>query len=240
MDGRDTSPTGGVKYHRGTLETGLVGHRARGLSPSSGATTPWTATTVGSAPSSPGTRSSAARGRSAPIDPRDAIAPLYAEGTTDEFLPAMIFDPPPGRRSRAACARRATWCSSSTFAPTAPRQLSAAFLDENFSTGFERVHWPQRALRDADSVRCQLTTCPHAFPPQTLDRILGEVVSGAGMKLSSALRRRKNTRTSAIFSTAAWRQPFPGEDRKMVPSPKVATYDLQPEMSAAEVTADRS
>ncbi len=53
---------------------------------------------------------------------------------------------------------------------------------------------------------------------------------------SCAWRRPRNIRTSPISSTAAARSPIPGEDRIMVPSPKVATYDLQPEMSAPELT----
>ena len=78
--------------------------------------------------------------------------------------------------------------------------------------------------------------CPHAFPPQTLERILGQVVSEAGKKQLRIAETEKYPHVSYFFNGGV-ETPFPGEDRKVIPSPKVATYDLQPEMSAAEVTA---
>ncbi len=78
--------------------------------------------------------------------------------------------------------------------------------------------------------------CPHVFPPQTLERILGQVVSEAGKTQLRIAETEKYPHVSYFFNGGV-ETPFPGEDRKMIPSPKVATYDLQPEMSAAEVTA---
>src|SRR5207302_4532719 len=115
------------------------------------------------------------------------------------------------------------------------RQLSQAFLKKDFS-GFEREVTPQThyvTLTQYDKTY----KCPAAFPPQELENILGEVVSRAGLKQLRIAETEKYPHVTYFFNGGV-EQAFPGEDRKIVPSPKVATYDLQPEMSAPEVTAE--
>jgi 2,3-bisphosphoglycerate-independent phosphoglycerate mutase len=73
------------------------------------------------------------------------------------------------------------------------------------------------------------------FPPVTLTHILGEVVSAAGLKQLRLAETEKYAHVTFFFNGGEERV-YPGEDRIMVPSPQVATYDLQPEMSAPEVT----
>jgi 2,3-bisphosphoglycerate-independent phosphoglycerate mutase len=73
------------------------------------------------------------------------------------------------------------------------------------------------------------------FPPETLDHILGEVVAAAG-KTQLRLAETEKYPHVTYFLNGGSETPFPREDRTLVPSPKVATYDLQPEMSAPEVT----
>ena len=73
------------------------------------------------------------------------------------------------------------------------------------------------------------------FPPQSLTKILGEVVADAGRTQLRTAETEKYPHVT-YFLNGGREQPFPGEDRIMVPSPKVATYDLQPEMSAPELT----
>ena len=76
------------------------------------------------------------------------------------------------------------------------------------------------------------------FPPQRLDNILGAVVSAAGKRQLRMAETEKYPHVT-YFLNGGVEAPFPGEDRTMVPSPKVATYDLQPEMSAPEL-ADKA
>ena len=73
------------------------------------------------------------------------------------------------------------------------------------------------------------------FPPQTLEHILGEVVAEAGLKQLRIAETEKYAHVT-YFLNGGREEPYEGEDRIMVPSPKVATYDLQPEMSAPELT----
>jgi 2,3-bisphosphoglycerate-independent phosphoglycerate mutase len=75
---------------------------------------------------------------------------------------------------------------------------------------------------------------PFIFAPGKLAHILGEVVSAAGKSQLRIAETEKYAHVTYFFNGGIER-PFPGEDRKLVPSPKVATYDLQPEMSAREV-----
>ena len=74
------------------------------------------------------------------------------------------------------------------------------------------------------------------FPPQTFPNILGEVTAAANRTQLRMAETEKYPHVT-YFLNGGREEPFPGEDRIMVPSPKVATYDLQPEMSAPELTA---
>ncbi|MBV9106719.1 MAG: 2,3-bisphosphoglycerate-independent phosphoglycerate mutase, partial [Verrucomicrobia bacterium] len=79
--------------------------------------------------------------------------------------------------------------------------------------------------------------CPVAFQPQRLDNILGEVVSKAGKRQLRIAETEKYPHVTYFFNGGV-EKPFPGEDRVIVPSPKVATYDLQPQMSEPQVTEE--
>ena len=76
---------------------------------------------------------------------------------------------------------------------------------------------------------------PFAFPPQDMRNTLGEVVSRLGWKQLRIAETEKYAHVTFFFS-GGQEDPFPGETRRLIPSPKVATYDLKPEMSAIEVT----
>jgi 2,3-bisphosphoglycerate-independent phosphoglycerate mutase len=81
----------------------------------------------------------------------------------------------------------------------------------------------------------QTFTVPVAFPPQSMARIVGEVVSGAGLTMLRTAETEKYAHVTYFFNGGI-ETPFPGEDRRLVPSQKVATYDLAPEMSAPGIT----
>ncbi len=230
MDGRDTSPTGGIKYLE-DLEAGLAASGAKiatviGRYYAMDRDKRWERTKLAWDAIVDG------KGTVCAQDPRDAVAPLYGEGTTDEFLPAMVFDPthePDGE----PCVRDGDVVFFFNFRADRTRQLSEAFLNKDFD-GFERATWPQVHFVTLTQYDASYG-CPHAFAPQTLNGILGEVVAAADKKQLRIAETEKYPHVTYFFNGGV-EQPFPGEDRKIVPSPKVATYDLQPEMSAAGVT----
>lgn len=152
----------------------------------------------------------------------------YAEGKTDEFMPALIFAQPNEQRIRDD-----DTVLFFNFRADRARQLSQAFLFENFD-GFEREVWPR--VRFLSLTQYDATyPSPFVFAPEDLVNILGEVVSSAGMTQLRIAETEKYPHVTYFFNGGI-EVPFPKEDRKIIPSPKVATYDLQPEMSAREVT----
>ena len=164
--------------------------------------------------------------------PSDAVKRWYAQGKTDEFLPALVFPPPAPGEDRV---RDGDVVLFFNFRADRARQLSAAFLDEKFD-GFDRGKWPRVhyvTLTQYD----EKYTCPHIFGPQRLEHILGEVVSAAGKKQLRIAETEKYPHVTYFFNGGE-ETPFAGEERVIVPSPKVATYDLQPEMSAPKVTEE--
>src|SRR5678816_3656128 len=135
-------------------------------------------------------------------------------------------------------------------APVAPMRDGDAVICFNYRA--DRMRQIVRALwqpdfRDFDvSTRPKLTVVtmtaydrtfdlPVAFPPQSMANIVGEVVSTAGMSMLRTAETEKYAHVTYFFNGGV-ETPFPGEDRLLVPSQKVATYDLMPEMSAPGVT----
>jgi 2,3-bisphosphoglycerate-independent phosphoglycerate mutase len=113
------------------------------------------------------------------------------------------------------------------------RQLSQAFLLPNFD-GFDREVTPR--VHFVTMTQYDVTYhCPFVFGPENLRQILGEVVSAAGKSQLRIAETEKYAHVTYFFNGGI-EAPFPGEERKIVPSPKVATYDLKPEMSAEVVT----
>src|SRR2546428_6049726 len=113
------------------------------------------------------------------------------------------------------------------------RQLSQAFLLKDFD-GFDREFWPQ--VHFVTLTQYDVTySSPFIFASEKLVHILGEVVSAAG-KLQLRIAETEKYPHVTYFFNGGIERAFSGEDRKIVPSPKVATYDLQPEMSARSVT----
>ena len=169
------------------------------------------------------------RGAISPLSPTEAVSDLYASGKTDEFMPALIFSHPNDQRVRTGDV-----IFFFNFRADRARQLSAAFLRPEFN-GFDREVTPQVnyvTLTQYD----QTYGCPAVFGPQSMQNILGEIVSKAGLKQLRIAETEKYPHVTYFFNGGV-EQAFPGEERAIVPSPKVATYDLQPQMSAPEVCA---
>src|ERR1700719_2885910 len=168
------------------------------------------------------------RGEVCESSPSAALERQYAGGKTDEFMPPLIFADANQPRIRDG-----DTVLFFNFRADRARQLSQAFLLKNFD-GFDREVWPQIHFISLTQYDVRYTS-PFIFAPPELPRILGEVVSAAGKSQLRIAETEKYPHVTYFFNGGIERA-FPGEDRKIIPSPKVATYDLQPEMSARPVT----
>jgi 2,3-bisphosphoglycerate-independent phosphoglycerate mutase len=159
-----------------------------------------------------------------------AIATAYAADQGDEFVaPAVVGD--------YAGVREGDALLCFNFRADRTRQLMNALLDPGF-TGFERARRPHFSAaagitQYSTALDVFMTTL---FPPQPMTNLLGQVVAAAGRRQLRMAETEKYPHVT-YFLNGGVETPNAGEERIMVPSPKVATYDLQPEMSAPELTA---
>jgi 2,3-bisphosphoglycerate-independent phosphoglycerate mutase len=161
-------------------------------------------------------------------DALTAIAAAYGRGETDEFIA-------PTRLETFRPIADGDGVLFFNFRADRARQLCHALVHPAF-TGFKPKHRPAVKLLTFTSYDVELapfTTV--AYPPQSLDLILGEVISAQGWKQFRTAETEKYAHVTYFFN-GGQEAPFEGEERRLVPSPKVATYDLQPEMSLAEVS----
>ncbi len=168
------------------------------------------------------------RGQRTAASPADALEAEYARGITDEFMPPLIFSHADEQRVRDGDS-----VLFFNFRADRARQLSQAFLLSDFA-GFDRTVWPRvhyTTLTQYDATY----PSPYIFAPENLVHILGEIVSAAGKKQLRIAETEKYPHVTYFFNGGI-EHAFAAEDRKIIPSPKVATYDLQPEMSAQAVT----
>lgn len=155
-----------------------------------------------------------------------ALEAAYARGEDDEFVqPTRIGQPCPIVDGDAVVFMN--------FRADRARQLTQALIDPNFD-GFARRR-PQLAALVTLTRYHDDFPCPVAFPPQTLPQLLGEVVAAAGLKQLRIAETEKYAHVTYFFNGGE-ETVFAGEDRVLIPSPKVATYDLKPEMSAPELS----
>ena len=161
-------------------------------------------------------------------DPVAAVEALYAAGETDEFLKPQVFGDPAD-----VCVRNGDGIFFINFRADRGRELVSAFHFPDFD-GFDRGGVPALAgLVTMTSYDSSLHV-PVAFPKENLVQTLGEVVADAGAHQLRIAETEKYAHVTFFFNGGV-EQPCEGEDRKVIPSPKVATYDLKPEMSAYEV-----
>jgi len=162
-------------------------------------------------------------------DAAAVIADAYAHKLYDEFiLPAVVGD--------YAGMRDGDGVLSFDFRADRVREILTAMLDPKFA-GFARARVAHIACavgmtQYSDELNARMSAI---FAPQPLTKILGEVVSAAGRTQLRTAETEKFPHVT-YFLSGGGEAAYPGEDRIMVPSPKVATYDLQPEMSAPELT----
>ncbi len=161
-------------------------------------------------------------------DPVKAMENSYAEGVTDEFVVPVVVD-----------ANGIIKANDSViffnFRPDRAREITRTFVDPEFS-GFERKNgmFPLTyvCFTQYDATMPNVLV---AFKPQSLVNTLGEYISSIGKTQLRIAETEKYAHVTFFFNGGVEKQ-YEGEDRILVNSPKVATYDLQPEMSAYEVT----
>ena len=163
-------------------------------------------------------------------DPVKAVADSYAKEVTDEFVEPVI------------CTKGAEIGAGDSiifynFRPDRAREITRCFVDPDFS-GFERKKgfFPVQYVctTEYDATMPNMSV---AYPREKLSNIFGEYISRMGRTQLRIAETEKYAHVTFFFNGGV-EQTFPGEDRCLIPSPKVATYDLQPEMSAPEVTEE--
>lgn len=157
-----------------------------------------------------------------------ALAAAYARDENDEFaLPAVIASGCPVVDGDALVFMN--------FRSDRARELTQAFVDPNFD-GFARAHVPAlAALVTLTEYAADLAVSAVAYAPQSMHNTLPEVLAAAG-KTQLRIAETEKYAHVTFFLNGGREEPFAGESRIMIPSPKVATYDLQPEMSCPELT----
>ncbi len=163
-------------------------------------------------------------------DPVQAIRDAYARGETDEFItPATVV----ANGAPVAPMRDGDVVICFNFRSDRMRQMCRALSDPAFN-GFPVPDRPRLTLATMTSYD-ETFSYPVAFPPFSMARIVAEVVSETGMTMFRTAETEKYPHVT-YFYNGGIETPFAGEERQLVASPKVATYDLQPEMSAIGVT----
>ena len=225
MDGRDVPPTSGINYihdienYMAKLQLGHIG-MVSGRYYAMDRDKRWDRVKLAyeclTEPVLPGN-----------ISGKDAVLAAYGLEETDEFIQPRVcngFD--------AIADGDAVIFAN--FRPDRAREITRAFVDPAFD-GFER----NVVLKDLCYV-CMTTydaTIPNvliAYPPKDLKNTLGEVLAAKGLTQLRIAETEKYAHVTFFFNGGV-EQPYEGEDRILIPSPKVATYDLKPEMSAFEV-----
>ncbi|HZP66529.1 MAG TPA: 2,3-bisphosphoglycerate-independent phosphoglycerate mutase [Rudaea sp.] len=161
----------------------------------------------------------------------DALAALdaaYARGETDEFVKPTVI----GGGAQMADGDAIVYMN---FRADRARQLTRAFVDPAFADfpQVRKIHLS--AFVTLTQYSDDLPVTAIAYPPQSLSHSLGEYLSELGLRQLRIAETEKYAHVTFFFSGGR-EEPYPGEDRILVPSPKVATYDLKPEMSCPEVT----
>ncbi len=154
-----------------------------------------------------------------------AVESSYSEGVTDEFVVPVALE---GRGMRDGDA-----VIFFNFRPDRAREITRALVDGDFS-GFERKRWPRLSfvcLTEYDPT----IPAPVAFPKEFPEEVLADVLAEEGLRQYHIAETEKYAHVT-FFLNGGREEPKEGEQRVLIPSPKVATYDLQPSMSQPQVT----
>ncbi len=163
------------------------------------------------------------------ISPQDYIKKSYEKNITDEFIePIRISDNYLKDGDSLICFN---------FRPDRARQIVKSLSEKEFSD-FERKFFPNLNLVTFTQYDANLPV-KVAFPPESLNNFIGQIVSENGLKQYRTAETEKYPHVTYFFNGGI-EIPLPGEERHLIPSPRVATYDLEPAMSAEELTTSCS
>ena len=151
----------------------------------------------------------------------------YANDVTDEFIVPAVSE-------KAVPVKDNDSIVFFNFRPDRAREITRAFVDPAFS-GFEREQLKGLYYVCMTQYDATMPNVHVAFKPESLENTFGEYISDKGLKQLRIAETEKYAHVTFFFNGGVEKQ-YPGEDRILVKSPAVATYDLQPEMSAYEVT----
>ena len=160
-----------------------------------------------------------------PLTPQELLERSYADDVTDEFLEPTRLAP--------GTIQAGDGLVCFNFRPDRVRQLVRALVLSDFD-GFPRSLIPDLQVVTFTQYEAGLPVAV-AFPPESLDGLLGQVVSESGLRQYRTAETEKYPHVT-YFMNGGIEQPYPGEDRHLVPSPRVATYDQAPAMSAEQLT----
>ncbi|WP_339891831.1 2,3-bisphosphoglycerate-independent phosphoglycerate mutase [Neptuniibacter pectenicola] len=164
----------------------------------------------------------------------EALSAAYARDENDEFVQATVITDDNGVAVGPVSDGDTVICAN--FRPDRAREITRAFTEGDSFTGFERAKRPELAGFVTLTQYAADIAADCAYPPQKITNDLGEYLSGLGKTQLRIAETEKYAHVTFFFNGGEENE-YPGEDRILVPSPDVATYDLQPEMSAPEVTA---
>lgn len=161
----------------------------------------------------------------------EAVNAAYARGETDEFVQATVVL---GGGDTAHTIQDGDSVVFMNFRADRARQITRALTDKTFS-GFERAFVPQLASFVCLTQYAEDIEADVAYEPMALHNVFAEYIANLGLKQLHIAETEKYAHVTFFFNGGR-EQEFPDEERILIPSPKVATYDLQPEMSANELT----
>ena len=155
-----------------------------------------------------------------------AVKNSYANDITDEFVIPTVVD-------KNGMIKEGDSVIFFNFRPDRARQITRTFVDPDF-TGFERKYFPVNfvCMTQYDESMPNVTV---AYPPETLEMTFGEYISKKGLTQLRIAETQKYAHVTFFFNGGEEKQ-FDGEERILIKSPDVATFDMKPEMSAYEVT----
>ena len=163
------------------------------------------------------------------ISPQDYIKKSYDKNITDEFIEPI--------RMSEEYLKDGDSLICFNFRPDRSRQIIKSLSDKKFSN-FERKIFPKLDLITFTQYDTNFPV-KVAFPPESLNNFIGQIVSENGLKQYRTAETEKYPHVTYFFNGGV-EIPLPGEERNLIPSPRVATYDMKPEMSAEELTTSCS
>lgn len=164
--------------------------------------------------------------------PMDALHAAYEQDKDDEFCPAASIRADSTQPVKIQDGDAVVFMN---FRPDRARELTRAFVQDDLESDLDRTVRPDLAAFVSLTEYAADIPCDVAYPPENLSNTLGEVIQKQGGKQLRIAETEKYAHVTFFFSGGQEAE-FEGETRELIPSPKVATYDLQPEMSAPEVT----